>query len=259
MTNEAFAVAAREGRAGMGELWDRVQAFVRQHAARYWRQNAGLCSGAGVEFDDLFQAGFLALCDAVEGFDPAAGKAFVGYLDYHLRRHFRAACGIRTSKRDPLLTAARLDKPVSEETDAATLGDLTPDPRAEEERERIEEAVYIHQLSLALEQALGTLEERQREAVRRRYGLGGLGGRETLDRIAADWGVTRERVRQAEQKALRGLRRGKSARLLRPFAEEVMERYAWRGTGLTAWRESGASSVERALEKAEAHRKETKP
>ena len=249
MTNEDLAEAIRAGRAGYGELWDQVQAFVRQQAARYLHQNAGLCAGAGIDFDDLFQAGFLALYDAVGGYDQAAGMAFVGYLAYYLKRHFRAVCGIRSTKRDPLLTAVRLDKPVSEEEGAATLGELTPDPQGETEREEIEEALYSRQLRGALERALDTLDEKQRDIVRRRYGLTGPERGETLDSIAAEWGVTREQVRQTERKALRALRRPQSLRLLRSFHEEIISRYAWRGTGLTAYRENGASSVERAAEK----------
>lgn len=74
MTNEELSVEIKAGRAGYGELWEQVQAFVRQQAARYMHRNAGLCAGAGVEFDDLLQAGFLALHDAVKGFDIAARR-----------------------------------------------------------------------------------------------------------------------------------------------------------------------------------------
>lgn len=48
---------------------------------------------------------------------------------------------------------------------------------------------------------------------------------------------------------MRALRRGPCVKLLRPFIDEMRAGYAWRGTGLTAYRESGASSVERAAEK----------
>lgn len=244
MTNEELAGAIRAGRAGYGELWDQVQAFVRQQAARYLHQNAGLCAGAGIDFDDLFQSGFLALYDAVGGYDQAAGMAFVGYLAYHLKRHFRAVCGIRSTKRDPFLTAVRLDKPVSEEEGAATLGELTPDPHAEAQQEDVEERLFREQLHNALENAMDTLDNEQAAIIRRQYWQ-----RDTLDAIATDTGVSREQVRQMERKALRALRRPQSLRLLRSFHEEIISRYAWRGTGLTAYRENGASSVERAAEK----------
>ena len=82
MTNEELTAEIKAGRTGYGELWEQVQAFVRQQAARYMYQNAGLCTGAGVEFDDLLQAGFLALHDAVKGFEPGLSPetAFPGLL-----------------------------------------------------------------------------------------------------------------------------------------------------------------------------------
>lgn len=243
-TNEEWAAEIKAGRAGYGELWQQVQAFVRQQAARYFHQNAGLCVGAGVVFDDLFQAGFLALCDAVNGYDPAAGLSFVGYLALHLKRHFREACGIRTTKHDPILQAARLDKPVSNEDGAATLGELTPDKRAEAEGEAVEDRIFREQLHEAMEKALGTLEPTQREAIRQRY-YGGL----TLGQTGAALGRSRERVRQTEQKALRSLRKPQTSKLLRPFIDELRSGYAWHGTGWAAFLNNGASSVERAAEK----------
>ncbi|HEY6897509.1 MAG TPA: sigma-70 family RNA polymerase sigma factor, partial [Rhodocyclaceae bacterium] len=50
------------------------------------------------------------------------------------------------------------------------------------------------------------LNERQRQVIERRYGLNGQEV-ETLETIAADMGVTRERVRQIQMEALRSLRR----------------------------------------------------
>ena len=247
MTNEELVSEIKAGRAGYGELWEQVQRFARQQAAGYISQNLGLCTGAGVEPDDLLQAGFLALHDAVKGFDPAAGMAFVGYLAFHLKRYFREACGIRTSKRDPLLQAARLDKPVSEEDGAATLGELTPDPQAEAERESVEDGIFRQQLHEAMEKALDTLEDQQERVIRRRFY-----DRETLAGIAAETGTAPEWVRQMENKALRALRRPQCSRMLRPFIEEMRSGYAWMGTGWASFYHSGASSVERAAEKTEA-------
>jgi RNA polymerase primary sigma factor len=54
--------------------------------------------------------------------------------------------------------------------------------------------------------ALETLEPRMRHIVERRYGLDG-GAPTTLEELSVELGVTRERVRQIEHKALRELRR----------------------------------------------------
>jgi RNA polymerase primary sigma factor len=58
--------------------------------------------------------------------------------------------------------------------------------------------------------ALSTLEPRMRHIVERRYGLDG-GTPTTLEELSVELGVTRERVRQIEHKALRELRRGAPA------------------------------------------------
>lgn len=248
MSNEELVLEIRAGCGEYGKLWQQVQAFVRQQAAGYLHQNAGLCGGAGVEFDDLMQAGFLALHDAVSGFDGAAGLSFMGYLAFHLKRYFREACGIRTSKRDPLLCSLSLDKPVNEEDGAATLGELTPDPQAETEREAVEDRIFHEQLHKALEAVMNTLDGAQATVIRRRFW-----DNHTLDVIGTDMGISRERVRQLEHKAFRALRKPQSKRLLQSFHEEIISRFAWMGTGWNAWYNTGASSVERAAEKAESY------
>jgi RNA polymerase primary sigma factor len=62
-----------------------------------------------------------------------------------------------------------------------------------------------HFRAAELEQALEQLEPRLRELIERRFGLGGHNS-QTLDEIGKSLGVTRERVRQLETRALRELR-----------------------------------------------------
>ena len=247
MTNEELAAEIKAGRAGYGELWGRVRDLVRMKAYQYRTLHAGLCEKAGVEEDDLIQCGFMALRDAVEAFPPESGCKLTTYLRYPLLTHFRAACGIRSSKQDPFLQAARLDKPVNGEPDAATLGEMTEDHAAGDELERVEDGIFRQQLHAAIEKALDTLEPAQRDTIRRRYYSG-----DTLAGIAADYGTTPERVRQVESRGLRALRRPACVKLLRPFIEEMRSCYAWAGTGWASFRHAGASSVERAAEKTEA-------
>ncbi len=243
MTNEELALEVQAGRAGYGGLWEQVRRFIGQQAFRWFTLYGDMCRRAGVELDDLMQCGFLALQDAVKAFDPARGYSLLTYLGRHLQKRFREACGIRTSKRDPLNNCDSLDRPVGEEG-SASLGDFLPDSSAADEMEGVEERLYNQALHNAMAAALDTLEEKQRDTIRRRFWE-----RDTLEAIARDAGVPRAHVRQTEAAALRTLRRGKCRKLLSPFVEEIRSRYAYRGTGWAAWNSMRASSVERAAER----------
>ena len=73
-----------------------------------------------MEPEDFQQAAFLALLDALEGWEPGAG-AFLTWYGLQLKAAFAAATGRRTSKRDPLQSCASLETPIAE-GDALTLG-----------------------------------------------------------------------------------------------------------------------------------------
>ncbi len=98
-----------------------------------------------------------------------------------------------------------IETPVSLETpvgDGESLyGDLLEDIRASAPLELTADKARAKELA----EALGTLEPRLRRVVTLRFGLDG-GTPCTLDEIGADVGVTRERVRQLETRALRELR-----------------------------------------------------
>jgi RNA polymerase primary sigma factor len=92
-----------------------------------------------------------------------------------------------------------LDRPVGEESDAA-LGDLFASDQVPPEEE----------LTVSLEQdvlhrAVAQLPDREREVVKRRYGLDGDRDPASLEAIGRELGLTRERVRQIEASALEQL------------------------------------------------------
>ncbi len=98
-----------------------------------------------------------------------------------------------------------IETPVSLETpvgDGESLyGDLLEDVRASAPLELTADKARAKELV----DALGTLEPRLRSVVTLRFGLDG-GKPRTLDEIGVEVGVTRERVRQLETRALRELR-----------------------------------------------------
>jgi len=69
-----------------------------------------------------------------------------------------------------------------------------------------------------INQALGVLSDREREVLQMRFGL--LDGQDhTLEEVGRFFGVTRERIRQIESKALRKLRHPTRSRQLRDYLE----------------------------------------
>ncbi len=102
-----------------------------------------------------------------------------------------------------------LDTPVGESEDAA-LGEFIIDRSGETPAEAALRSVMRRKI----DDILGTLGEREREVIALRYGL--LDGQpHTLEEVARCFQVTRERIRQIEQKALKKLKHPSRATPLR--------------------------------------------
>ncbi len=71
----------------------------------------------------------------------------------------------------------------------------------------------------SIEHALGNLEERERDVVKMRFGIG-YNQSFTLDEIGKNFGLTRERIRQIEKKALQKIRDSASAPALKSLIEK---------------------------------------
>jgi RNA polymerase primary sigma factor len=94
---------------------------------------------------------------------------------------------------------ASLDRPVGESGEAA-LGDLVASETAAPEEE-----VQVSLREETLHRALAELPDRERTILALRYGLNGDRDPMSLERIGQDLGLTRERVRQLEMRALERL------------------------------------------------------
>jgi RNA polymerase primary sigma factor len=94
---------------------------------------------------------------------------------------------------------ASLDKPVGED-DSATYGDLFASQEAQPD-----EQVEVDLTQQALHAAVGELPEREQQILKLRYGLNGTQEPKSLEQIGQILGITRERVRQLENEALRRL------------------------------------------------------
>jgi RNA polymerase primary sigma factor len=98
-----------------------------------------------------------------------------------------------------------VEDPVSLETPVGDGDSLYSDLIEDENTEQPEQATADQLQSVELREALDRLEPRLRDVLERRFGLAG-GNPQTLEHIGRELGITRERVRQLETRALKELR-----------------------------------------------------
>jgi RNA polymerase sigma factor (sigma-70 family) len=153
-------------------------------------------------------AGPVVLSDRAQRALSRLGAARHTYAQHHRREPTRsdlsAATRLEASHIESLMAArirARgLDEPVGDGDGGLCLGDILADPAAEDEFECVGHRTAAEGLGALL----GQLDERERYVVGRRFGLDGE--ERTLRELAGDLGVSAERVRQIEQRALNTMR-----------------------------------------------------
>ncbi|MFQ3610045.1 MAG: sigma-70 family RNA polymerase sigma factor [Fimbriimonadales bacterium] len=237
LTPEQENDLARRARAGDEQALERlVQSNLRLviSIAKHY-------TGRGLPLSDLIQEGNLGLIRAAEQFDPERGSRFSTYASWWIRQAISRALSqqatlisvpqhmikvlqqVRATSallqqelgreptvhevayrtglapeqvRDLIHAVANpisLEMPISS-SEGSVLGDLI----AQEE-----EADWESRLDL--EQLLQCLTEKEREVIRLRYGLEGHSAM-TLDAVGKLLGISKERVRQLESRAIRKLR-----------------------------------------------------
>ena len=127
------------------------------------------------------------------------------------------AMGIGPEKVEEILKIARkpvsLETPIGEEEDSH-LGDFIEEQNAPEPVD----AASFQLLKEQVEEVLHTLTDRESRVLRLRFGLEDGRGR-TLAEVGREFGLTRERIRQIDAKALRKMRHSSRSRQLRDYLE----------------------------------------
>jgi RNA polymerase primary sigma factor len=140
-----------------------------------------------------------------EGRDPGA-------------KEIAARVGIPTARVEQVMAMvqepASLDLPIGEDGDA-TLGDLIAAPDTVNPHGAAEASALAESLS----EALAQLNPREQRILRMRFGIGDADDH-TLEEVGKVFGVTRERIRQIEAKALAKLRQPTAARKLTTFLDD---------------------------------------
>ena len=105
-----------------------------------------------------------------------------------------------------------LETPVGDEEDSH-LGDFIADQGLQPDEQATRELLKIH-----LDEVLDSLSPREKRVLQLRFGLED-GKQRTLEEVGKEFGVTRERIRQIEAKAIRKLKHPTRAKKLRDYLE----------------------------------------
>lgn len=105
-----------------------------------------------------------------------------------------------------------IDAPVGQEEDTKFLDLFVPKDSTKTDQELMRES-----LGKEIQRSLSTLSEKERDVINLYYGLGDKSHEYTLEEIAAKFNLTRERVRQIKEKAIRRLRSTSRSQLLKAY------------------------------------------
>ena len=137
----------------------------------------------------------------------AAGEPVPPWLERSLQKAATKVQSIMRISQEPV----SLDMSLGTE-DSSMLADFIED----ESEPRPADATSTKLLKEQLHDILDSLSDRERDVLKKRFGLVD-GQARTLEEVGQEFGITRERVRQIESKALRKLRRPGHRRRLRDF------------------------------------------
>lgn len=245
MTNEDIAVRIQNGEKELlGELWENNYKLLYLMSNRFYNSYTERCISCGVELEDIQQSCYFALCEAVRAYKQESEYKFTAYINYSFKNAVAALLngGHRRQIIDPLNKSISIDVPLSEDAET-TKADLLPDDAAEQGFENAENDIYNKELHEALEKAVQiACNSREADILRLMYWDG-----KTYQSIADTLNISVSYVGTTHNRALRQLRHGRSILILQPYADFI-KTHAYHGTGLSTFRTSGNSSVEKTVE-----------
>jgi RNA polymerase sigma factor (sigma-70 family) len=157
----------------------------------------------GDGFFDLVSDGNMSLIRAAEKFDYARGNKFSTYASWAIMKNYARTIPDEHKRRDRFRAA-----------DMEML-QAAEDRRADEYQQRLAASDRLAQVGKFLDR----LDPREQTIIIRRYGLDHEREPQTLKEVGSALGVTKERVRQIEAKALEKLREAAASESLLPELE----------------------------------------
>jgi RNA polymerase primary sigma factor/RNA polymerase sigma factor len=142
------------------------------------------------DFFELVSDGNMSLIRAVEKFDFSRGNKFSTYASWAIMKNFARTIPEQFKHRDRFRTS-------HDEMFSAT---------QDERSDQYQQESAQHQRELQIHRILSRLDDREQKIIINRFGLDHTQEPRTLKQVGADLGVTKERVRQIEARALNKLR-----------------------------------------------------
>lgn len=142
-------------------------------------------------FFEMVSDGNMSLIRAIEKFDYGKGNKFSTYATWAIMKNFARSIPAEHTQLDRYRTG-------SEE-----FFQSSPDARSDQ----FEQELVNHRQHEAIMRILGQLEEREKNIILHRFGLNEGTEPQTLEQLGSRFGVTKERIRQLEGRALTKLRK----------------------------------------------------
>ena len=186
--------------------------FVVSVAKQYQNQ--------GLSLPDLINEGNIGLLKAAEKFDETRGFKFISYAVWWIRQSILQAIAEQSRVvRLPLNQVGSVNKikrilnkfEQENESDGASMLDFMPS----ENEPSTDSQLVIESMREEIALALSVLNERERNVIEAFYGINQPEC--TMEEIGNKYGLTRERVRQIREKAIRKLKQNTKNKLLKAY------------------------------------------
>ncbi len=148
-------------------------------------------------YEDLVQEGFIGLIRAVRRFDHNLFPNFFVYSERWIKHSIKRS-------------ASKFDVVYCPNKNRVVYAEPADIDKEEEVSETPEDVLFIKETEQKIEEVLNDFPDRDREIVKRIFGLGEFGSPQTLREIGPSYGLTHERIRQIKNKVISKLRKNES-------------------------------------------------